>query len=343
MHLLALPIAASVSLLLTPLAIRVLLKREVMDVPTGRSSHSRPIPRGGGVAVALAAVSALLLVWQFTGTGNPSLVVGGIGFGLIGLADDIRSRSALLRLAAQTFVAAAAVVTLWIQLDMAPVWWMLSAIAGALALVAFVNAFNFMDGINGISVAQSAVGGLAWMVIGVTGDVDQLVVGGAALAGAAIGFAPYNVIKARVFLGDVGAYFLGASMGVLALIGLSEGLPPEAVVAPMLIYLLDTGTTLLWRIRNGERWDQPHRHHVYQRLTDAGWSHVRTALFAAAIIGLCALLGGLTVGGSWSARLIADVGLVLAVFAYLDWPEHHRTPSRVRSAPAPTKRTNAGR
>jgi len=324
-HLIALPVALVVSVICTPLVIRVLLGRDVMDVPSARSSHDRPIPRGGGVAVAVASVSALMFGWAITGTGNQALLVGALGFGLIGLADDVRSRSTVPRLVAQTVVAVASVALLWQHVSLSPSLLIITGAVAAVALVAFVNAFNFMDGINGISVAQSAVGGLAWMVIGLTADVDQLVIGGAALAGAALGFAPFNVPTAQVFLGDVGAYFLGATMGVLALIGLVEGLPPEAVIAPMLIYLLDTGTTLLWRVRNGEQWDQPHRQHVYQRLTDAGWSHVRTALFAAAIIGLCALLGGLTVGGSRTARVIADVGLVLAVFAYLDWPEDARS------------------
>ena len=114
-------------------------------------------------------------------------------------------------------------------------------------------------------------------------------------------------------------------MAALAVIGIRAGLPPEAVLAPMAIYVVDTGTTLWWRIRAGESWSQPHRYHVYQRLTDQGWSHGSTAVFAACAIGICAYLGGLTVGTSLSGRLAADTGLVLALVAYLNRPKMART------------------
>lgn len=332
---------------LTPIAIGVLRRRGVLDVPNYRSSHEIPTPRGGGIAVGIAALTALIGGWAVTGAGSRALVVAGLGFGLIGLADDIRSRSTAFRLFFQFGVSTAVVLLLFRWTDLPTTAFVVLVAISVVGLVAFVNAFNFMDGINGISVAQAVVAGLAWAMIGTLNDVPQLAVGGGALAGAALGFAPFNMIRARVFLGDVGAYFLGAYLGVLTLIGLASGIVPEACLAPTMIYFLDTGTTLLWRIRNGEQWDQPHHHHVYQRLTDAGWSHVRTASFAAGIIGLCTTLGMLTDDRSLLARLVADAGLALAAFAYLDWPDLPRlangsTPDLVekRKRRRPTSRTN---
>jgi UDP-GlcNAc:undecaprenyl-phosphate/decaprenyl-phosphate GlcNAc-1-phosphate transferase len=336
-----LPIAFVMALGLTPLVIGVLRQRGFIDVPNVRSSHEIPTPRGGGVAVAVAALSALVVGWLITGVSSRALVVAGLGFGLIGLADDIRSRPPFLRLFFQFAVSTAAVLLLLRWTDVHVFAYVVLAITAIVGLVAFVNAFNFMDGINGISVAQAAVAGLAWAIMGTVEGAGQLVVGGGALAGAALGFAPFNVIRARVFLGDVGAYFLGAYMGVLALIGLASGIAPEACLAPTLIYFLDTGTTLVWRIRHGEQWHQPHRHHVYQRLTDAGWSHLRTALFAAGIIGLSAVLGMLAANRALIARLIADAGLVLAAFAYLDWPDAPR-PAETSEARNKTPAETAG-
>ena len=94
------------------------------------------------------------------------------------------------------------------------------------------------------------------------------------------------------FLGDSGSYFLGGWLAVLVVVGLRADLPAEAVVAPLVIYLADTGTTLIRRIRQGERWWEPHRSHAYQRLVIAGWSHRRTTVLVTVAGLACAALGG---------------------------------------------------
>ena len=339
--LLAFGIALGLSLSITPIVIRMLRRGAVYDVPSARSSHVIPTPRGGGIATALASLLALAIAW--TGSPGPAIALAftATGFGIVGLLDDFNDLSANLRLVVQVILGSAGAFLLLREVDL-PVWLVVFTAAVIVVwLMSFVNAFNFMDGINGISVAQTAVAGIAWAVLGATAGEQFLVVAGLAQAGAALGFAPYNLPTARVFLGDVGAYFLGGWMGSIVVLGLRAGLPPEAVLAPLALYLLDTGSTLLWRLRAGEEWRKPHRHHVYQRLTDNGWSHVRTAMFASGIIALCALLGGLAVGGTLMGRLIADLGLVMAIIAYLDWPDESRQPvvAAPESAPAAAEST----
>lgn len=341
--LLAFGIALALSISITPVVIRGLRRGDVYDVPSERSSHERPTPRGGGIATALAALLALGLAWDGATGPAVGLAFTATGFGIVGLLDDFYNLSANLRLAVQVILGSAGAFLLMRGADVSPVALVLISALIVVWLMSFVNAFNFMDGINGISVAQSAVAGFAWAVLGATAGEHFLVVAGLAQAGAAIGFAPYNIPRARVFLGDVGSYFLGGWMGSLVVLGLRAGLPPEAVIAPLALYLLDTGSTLLWRLRAGEEWKQPHRHHVYQRLTDNGWSHVRTVVFATGIIALCAVLGGLAVGGSLWGRLIADVGLVMAVVAYLDWPDEARSPSQPSSPNSSSAPAGLGR
>ena len=112
--------------------------------------------------------------------------------------------------------------------------WQGAVVAGTvLWLVAYTNGFNFMDGIDGISVAQATVAGIVWYVLGRSEHVSSLAVGGAIVAGAVIGFAPFNLLRARMFLGDVGSYFLGAWLAALAVLGLRAGIAPEAVLAPL--------------------------------------------------------------------------------------------------------------
>jgi UDP-GlcNAc:undecaprenyl-phosphate GlcNAc-1-phosphate transferase len=198
-----------------------------------------------------------------------------------------------------------------------PAW---SGVLVLLWLVAFVNAFNFMDGINGISCACAFVTGAAWWVVGDAAGADLLAAGGLVAAAAALGFGPVNVPRARMFLGDAGSYFLGAWLALLAVVGLGEGAPPEAVVAPLVLYVADTATTLLRRVARGERWHEAHADHAYQRLVHAGWSHTTTTVFVAGLMALLATLGMLAFSESAAIRAAGDLGILAVVAGYLSLP-----------------------
>ncbi len=139
---------------------------------------------------------------------------------------------------------------------------------------------------------------------------------GLAVAVGALAFLPWNAVRARVFLGDVGSYALGAALGVLAVIAVIHGVPPEAALGPLALYLADTAWTLQRRVRAGEGWSQAHRTHTYQRWCDVGWTHPEVTLVTAATTILVSLLGAMSLTGNLSLRLGCDlVGLtVLAVY-----------------------------
>ena len=145
-----------------------------------------------------------------------------------------------------------------------------------------MNVFNFMDGVNGISAAHALIGGVAYACLGRGVRTGFLVTAGAAVAASALAFLPWNAVRARVFLGDVGSYGLGAALAVLAARAVMRGIPPEAVLGPLALYLADTAWTLQRRIRARERWFEPHRTHVYQQWCDVGWSHQRVTVMSAA-------------------------------------------------------------
>src|SRR5262249_37079031 len=147
---------------------------------------------------------------------------------------------------------------------------------------------NFMDGVNGISAAQACVAGVGYALVGTVHHDPPLVAGGAVLAGAALGFAPFNVPRALVFLGDVGSYALGGAIGARALQPAMSGVGPGAVLAPVVLYLADTASTRARRVRAGERWYLPHRGHAYQRLVTAGWSHTAVAGYTGLLAATCA-------------------------------------------------------
>jgi UDP-N-acetylmuramyl pentapeptide phosphotransferase/UDP-N-acetylglucosamine-1-phosphate transferase len=204
-------------------------------------------------------------------------------------------------------------------------WWTwLFAVGVVVWSAAYVNAFNFMDGINGIAVAQTVVGGAALAVMGMRWSNVTVSILGIAIAGAGIGFAPYNVGMARIFLGDVGSYFIGGWLAATTVVAMRAGIPPEVVVAPFLVYLIDTGSTLWRRWRRGESVLTAHREHSYQLLTQHGWSHSAVSLTAATSMALCALIAVTIAKSPPGARAVAtalSVGIA-AGFALLPMVVH---------------------
>ena len=315
----------------TALTIRVLSHRAVLDVPNQRSSHTRPTVRGGGIGLATGALVALAIGHaDLAGPVGTALVIAGLGFGAIGFVDDLtRALPVRARLALQLVVSAAVVVVLWEHSSNGMLLATLLGAAAAVWVISFVNAFNFMDGINGISCAESIVAGVALGLLGRHEHQLALQAASFALVAGAIGFAPFNFPTARVFLGDVGSYFAGAWLAVLVVIGLRASVPAEAMVAPVALYVADTGVTLARRVRRHEVWHEAHHQHTYQRLVDLGWSHTRTTSLVFTLVALCSVLGSVSLLGSVPGRVAADCGVVLLVAGYLVLPEmvgHRRSP-----------------
>lgn len=320
---LAVPALAALvaGLALQPLVLRVMTVARVMDTPSARSSHSVPIPRGGGVAVAVAALAGIALYPPAHPMLLPLLLFAGIG-----LWEDLRGVAPSRRLAAQL---AAGVLTGAVLLAGHPAVpagalpvaaLALATLVIALWLATYVNAFNFMDGINGISGVHAALTGAIYAVVGVRYGLPVLVVSGTVAAAAAVTFLPWNAGRARIFLGDVGSYGLGGLLAGSAAFGLLYGAPALVVAAPLALYLIDTGWTLVRRCASGEAWLRPHRGHTYQRLTDRGWSHQRVTAFTAATsaaICACALVA---VDGSAMARAAATAVALIIFTGYLTAP-----------------------
>jgi UDP-N-acetylmuramyl pentapeptide phosphotransferase/UDP-N-acetylglucosamine-1-phosphate transferase len=321
--------ACLVTLATTPLVIAYLRRLSVLDVANDRTLHTVPTPRGGGAAVVLGLFAGVLYTLLANdGRSGPDVLPMTLAitlFGLLGLAEDVTGDlggiSPLRRLVLQGISAAA--ITALAILDGRPGIPLLVAavLLGPIWVTGFVNAFNFMDGANGVSAAQATVAGLGYALVGTLHHSPALVAGGISVAGAALGFAPFNLPRALVFLGDVGSYAFGGAIAALALQAALSGVPVEAVTAPVALYLADTATTLLRRIRAGERWYLPHCGHAYQRLVTAGWSHTAVAGYTGALAALCAALGLAAAGGAGvPVRVAADLMIFLLVVRYLGAP-----------------------
>ncbi len=252
-----------------------LMRRYALARPNARSSHREPTPQGGGIAVVGATLAIIWLLMALLG-GSPlgPLVLTAVvaGLALVGGIDDIRPLPASIRLVLQTLAVAALLAaepSLRVLPDMVPVWVERSLIL--LAGVWFVNLVNFMDGLDLMTVAEMVPLCATVAVIGLAvRDLDAMVIA-AALAGALIGFAPFNRPVARLFLGDVGSLPIGLLAGFCLWQIAGAGALAAALILP-LYYLADATITLFLRFRRGERLAEAHRSHFYQRATDNGFS-----------------------------------------------------------------------
>lgn len=321
-----LAVAAGITLLaslLLPLAVKPwLVRMGVVDVPSARSSHHKATIRGMGVATALATATgylAAVMLGVVTVDRSVFAVVLAIiaACSAVGWIEDLRGLSIRGRAAAQLGIGAAGSAAL-IALTGQSFWWLPLA---AVAIAAYVNIANFMDGINGISGLHGVTAGGAYAVAGLLADQPWLTAGGAVLSMSFLGFLPWNLSRGAVFLGDVGSYLLGASIAALAVAGFLSGVYVEYLLTPILVYAADTGYTLLRRIKAGERWYASHREHVYQRLTDVGFTHLQSAALVTVCTAAVIVLGFIAATAPLPAVALCVAGSLLILVLYLASPD----------------------
>lgn len=304
-----------VAALSVPVVMRLLRRRAMWDLPNERSSHVIPTPRGGGMAVLLAFwVGLVWIVVTDSADLAPSLltVIGcWIAAAAVGLCDDVRSLSARSRLAAQSLISIVVVVAAAATPTGVPRFVVIPV--AFIAVIAYTNAFNFMDGVNGISGLHAALGTGYYAWLAVATDRTSVALVAASVCGAALGFLPWNFPSARIFLGDVGSYFFGACLGSLGVLLWLAGAGVDLVIAPLVIYLADTGWTLAARGRAGRALLQPHREHAYQRFSDV-IGHVGATTVAIAASSLCVLIA---VAGRPVGPIITTIAMVAVAGAYL--------------------------
>ncbi len=304
-----------------PVTIPLLRRLHAVDTPSGRSSHSVPTPRGGGLPIAVGLLAAVAI----TRSGASAAFAAAVGFfAVLGFLDDQRGLPVFRRLALQATGSAIGAGLLIVPLHRAAVGAALLAVAAAAWIAGLVNVFNFMDGVNGISGVHALIAGVAYACYAEWEGHPFLLAASLAVAISALLFLPWNAGRARVFLGDAGSYSLGAALAVLSADAVLRGVPVEAVLGPLALYLADTAWTLQRRIRAGERWLQAHRTHVYQRWCDAGWSHQEVTLLTAAVTILLTMLGAVSLSRDLPARAAADLFGIAVLAAYLCSPAWFR-------------------
>lgn len=262
-----------ISFLLTGYMRHYALKKNIIDNPNERSSHTIPTPRGGGVSIVITFLSFLVLL-MFTqhlaiSTGL-ILLCSGFGIAVLGFLDDHGHINSMLRLAIHFIIAIAVVFALGGFSEVAlfnetlHLGWFANIIA-VLFLVWLLNLYNFMDGINGIASVEAITTTISLAIIYLLFSSSLSIELLLTLAACVFGFILWNFPKARIFMGDAGSGFLGMTLGVLALMVLKvDAALFCAWIICLGVFVVDATFTLIRRVTNGHKMYDAHRSHAYQ-------------------------------------------------------------------------------
>jgi UDP-N-acetylmuramyl pentapeptide phosphotransferase/UDP-N-acetylglucosamine-1-phosphate transferase len=278
-----------------PLLVRFAVGRNLLDVPNLRSSHEVPTPRLGGVAIFLGMLAGVALLRP---EGLWPLLAAAALIWAVGLADDLSNLHFGVKAILQALVASGLLLFYppTIISDAPGVLGALVFVVGVFWIVALINAFNFMDGIDGFTGGVALVNAL--FLVPLVGPAGGFL---PALIGATAGFLIWNISPASIFIGDSGAYFLGFSLAAVALYAPAlsgQEWTPLGFLACVVVftpYLFDTAYTLVRRLRSGAGKSifLAHREHIYQRITPTTGMHRRTSNLyygASVVAGFAALL-----------------------------------------------------
>jgi len=276
----------------TPVARRIALRLGIIDQPNARKLHVNPIPLLGGLAIYGAFIAAVLLFGnRFRLNELVSILVGASLMSFLGVWDDRRGLSPLLKLVGQ-FMAASILVLSGVRIGTFP-WEPLNIAVTLGWVVVITNAMNLLDNMDGLSGGVGATAAIFFLLLAAMND--QYLVGAlsAALVGACLGFLVYNFNPATIFMGDAGSLFLGF---ILAAVGIKlrfpEGLQIVTWMVPVLIMglpLFDTALVIVSRLRRGfNPLTTPGKDHVSHRLVAMGYTRREAVLICYLI---CAGLG----------------------------------------------------
>jgi len=317
--LLSLLVALGVAFALTPVVKSFAKKVGAMDVPRdGRRMHTVPIPRLGGLAIFLGFMVSVIIFADINRQ-MQGILMGAAIIVVLGVIDDIIPLPAWLKFIVQILAALVAVYYGGVRIERLsnpnvfssqPYWelggW--SVPITVLWIVLITNSVNLIDGLDGLAVGVSTICSLTMLAIAVMVSEPNVAIVVAALAGGCIGFMPYNLNPAKIFMGDTGATFLGFILATLSIQGLFKFYAIISFAVPFLILglpIFDTVFAFVRRLVKGQNPMHADRSHVHHRLIDMGLSQkqaVAILYVISAILGVCAVV--LTTSGELKAMLL---------------------------------------
>jgi UDP-N-acetylmuramyl pentapeptide phosphotransferase/UDP-N-acetylglucosamine-1-phosphate transferase len=314
----------------------------MLDIPNARSSHTQPTPRGGGLGIVIGVLIGAWSLYLAQILGMPfreiaALSLGGGLMALVGWLDDIYQLPYQIRLVVQAISSAIILIEIgYFHAITVPFvgdihLYSIGIPFALLWIMSLTNAYNFMDGIDGIAGGQALIAGLGWAIIGyMSGEVFVGLIG-LLLAATSLGFLFHNWPPARIFLGDVGSAFIGFILAVLPIMAGHKD--PRFMIAGFLMvwpFIFDTSFTLVRRMIKKKNIFEAHRSHIYQRLVIAGYSHRFVTLIYMGLALTGAILAFLWVKDSSGSDIL--VILIPALLFFSLWLITIRAEKRVHTA-----------
>lgn len=286
----------------------------LVDLPNARSSHSLPTPRGGGVGILAAFIISAFALDIPAGLWVPAALLAVVSF-----FDDSLDLSPKTRLFFQFLAAAFVVFFVGVNGSIFFVSLFLM-IFFAIYIVGTANFYNFMDGINGIAGITGVTGFiLIALFASISGSDHRIVLLALCIAAGCLGFLPFNLPEAKVFMGDVGSVLLGflfASMVVWLASDISSFICLASFLAP---FYIDSLTAIFIRWRNGDKLFKAHRRHLYQLLAnELGHPHWIISL----VYGGLQVLTGLLMLWAWNRGLLTQLIVIVLLsisFIFVSW------------------------
>ena len=314
----ALMVAFLVALITTPVVKNLAFRMGAVDVPRdNRRMHNHPIPRMGGLAIFLGFLLSVLVFLDLTDQMR-GMLLGAVIIVVLGIFDDIYSLRAMFKFVVQIVAALVAVLAGNVIETLSNpnvfsqnLYWdlgFLSIPVTVLWIVAITNAVNLIDGLDGLACGVSAIGSMTLLVISLAISDGPVAILMAALTGGCLGFLPYNMNPAKIFMGDTGSTFLGFILAVVSIQGLFKLYTIISFAVPFLMLglpIFDTCFAFIRRIAHGQSPMHADRSHVHHRLIDMGLNQkqaVAVLYMISAILGLSAVV--LTTSGPVKAMLL---------------------------------------
>ena len=321
----AFAVAAVLSYFFTPPVKNFAHKVGAIDVPKdARRMHKKPIPRLGGLAIYGGFLCSILIFGQLDET-MLCVLLGAASIVALGIFDDVLALGAKLKFVVQIVAAAIPVCIGDLQIglftNLNPLSDTPFVHLGILAvpvtiiwIVGITNAVNLIDGLDGLAVGVSSIAAITMLAVALLTGNMPIAITMAALAGACIGFMPYNLNPAKIFMGDTGSTFLGYMLATVSIMGLFKFYAVISFAVPFLILglpIFDTANAIIRRVAAGRSPMSPDRGHVHHKLIDMGFNQKQ----AVAILYAISATLGLTAVVLTSSGEVKAIVLLLAVLA----------------------------
>ena len=306
----------------------------VMDVPNDRSSHSRPVPKSGGLAFVATFLIGSLIIYFVADVARIDdryfwgYVVTALLLAIVSFVDDVTQKTFLVKVTTQ-MVCVGMVITSgvvltrlaifpWGEVELGWVGYVLTF----LWILGLTNAYNFMDGLDGLAAGVAVIAAAFLCAIALQQKSVFVYISSYVLLAGAAGFLLFNFPPAKIFMGDIGSAFLGYTFATLAVIGSSLDLGRLSFyIVPMLLFhfIFDTFFTFIRRLLRGEAIHLAHRTHLYQLLNRTGYSHRAVSLFHYAVGVAQGIAASISIDLPADRRLLMFIPFLVFEIAYARW------------------------